>query len=151
MILDFPNNIRVRLAQLIFFYCPPDIAKSLPCWLSQFWKARRRQPTRQRLSNIRTQQTKNSGIIKFEFKQLRFHVAHPRIYARFAKKMDNSSQLIISLILVLPERLLFEDQSDLKRALLPFPVAIKVERNWGEPRILNLSWAHCLCKKGEIV
>ena len=28
--------IRIRLAQLNFFLLPPDIAKSLPCWLSQF-------------------------------------------------------------------------------------------------------------------
>ena len=34
----------------------PDVALSLPCWLSQFRKAKLRQPTGQRLSNVRTQQ-----------------------------------------------------------------------------------------------
>ena len=36
----------------------PEIAKSLPCWLSQYRKAELRQPTGQRLSNDRTQQKK---------------------------------------------------------------------------------------------
>ena len=47
MIPDFPHNIRIRLAQLNFFVFPPDDAKSLPCWLSQFRKAELRQPTGQ--------------------------------------------------------------------------------------------------------
>ena len=36
MIPDFPHDIRIRLAQLNFFLLHPDVAKSLPCWLSQF-------------------------------------------------------------------------------------------------------------------
>ena len=36
MIPDFPHNIRIRLARLNFFLLCPDVAKSLPCWLSQF-------------------------------------------------------------------------------------------------------------------
>ena len=56
MIPDFPHNIRIRLAQLNLLR--PDIAKSLPCWLSQFRKAKLRQPTGKRLSNVRTQQKK---------------------------------------------------------------------------------------------
>ena len=69
----------------------PDIAKSLPCWLSQFRKAELRQPSGQRLSNIRVQQKKSIGPILFLYyeeslvssnlnsKQLRFHGAHPRL------------------------------------------------------------------------
>ena len=62
------------------------VALSLPCWLSQFIKAKLRQPTGQRLSNFRTQQTKITiGQILFLYfeeslvssnlnsKQLRFH------------------------------------------------------------------------------
>ena len=44
MIPDFPHNIRIRLAQLKFFLLRPDVALSLPCWLSQFRKAKLRQP-----------------------------------------------------------------------------------------------------------
>ena len=58
MIPDFSHNIRIRLAQLEFFLLPPDFAMSLPCWLSQFWKAKLRQPTRQRLSRVSGQQKK---------------------------------------------------------------------------------------------
>ena len=58
MIPDFPHNIRIRLAQLKFFLLRPDVAKSLPCWLSHFRKAKLRQPTGQRLSKVRTQQKK---------------------------------------------------------------------------------------------
>ena len=48
MMPDFPINKRIRLAQWIFFF----IAKPLPCWLSQFRKAKLRQPTGQRRSNV---------------------------------------------------------------------------------------------------
>ena len=67
----------MKFAQLKFLFVAFDIAKSLPCWLSQFRKAKLRQPTWQRLSNVRTQQNMISigqilflyyGIIKFEFK-----------------------------------------------------------------------------------
>ena len=73
----------------------PDIAKPLPCWLSQFRKAKLRQPTGQRLSNVRTPQTKISiGPILFSYYEeslvssnlnsnlLRLHCAHPNIYIR---------------------------------------------------------------------
>ena len=78
---DFPHNTRIRFAQLKTFLLHPDVAKSLPCWLSQFSFSKLRQPTGQRLSNIRMQQTKisivtilflpyvlwgKSGVIKFE-------------------------------------------------------------------------------------
>ena len=55
MIPDFPHNIRIRLAQ-IDFLLHPDVALSLPCWLSQFRKAKLTQPTGQRHSNVGTQQ-----------------------------------------------------------------------------------------------
>ena len=84
MIPDFPHNIRIRVAQLIFF------AKSLSSWLSQFSISKLRQPRGQRLSNVRTQQNKISiGPILFLYheesilssnlnsKELRFHGAHP--------------------------------------------------------------------------
>ena len=58
MIPDFPHNIRIRLDQLNFFLLRPDVALSLPCWLSQFRKAKLRQPTGQRQSNVRTHQKK---------------------------------------------------------------------------------------------
>ena len=44
MMPDFPHNIRIRLAQLNFFLFRPDVAKSLPCWLSQFSFSKLRQP-----------------------------------------------------------------------------------------------------------
>ena len=53
---DFPNNNGSRLAQLKKEMLLPDVAKSLPCWLSKFRKAELRQPAGQRLSNIRKQQ-----------------------------------------------------------------------------------------------
>ena len=43
----------------------PDVALSLPCWLSQFRKAKLRQPTGQRQSNVRTQQKNSIGPILF--------------------------------------------------------------------------------------
>ena len=72
-----------------FFVCP-NVAKSLPCWLFQFRKAKLRQPTGQRLSNVRGQQ-KEISIVPILFlcyeeslvssnlnsKQLKFHGAHP--------------------------------------------------------------------------
>ena len=71
----------------------PDVAKSLPCWLSQFSFSKPRQPTEQRLSNVRMQQIKIS-IRPFSFlyyeeslvssnlnsKQLSSHCAHPNIH-----------------------------------------------------------------------
>ena len=93
MIPDFPTTIRIRLAKLNFFLLRPDVAKFLPCWLSQFRKAKLRQPTGQRLSNVRTQQTKISiGPIFFSYyeeslvssnlnsKQLSFQGPHPIIF-----------------------------------------------------------------------
>ena len=61
MLMDFPW----RFTQLFFLLCP-DVAKSLPCWLSQFTFSKLRQPTGQTLSNVRAQQNKNSiGPILF--------------------------------------------------------------------------------------
>ena len=63
----------------------PDVALSLPCWLSQW------QPTRQRQFNVRTQQNKINQanlILYYEeslvssnlnSKLLRFHCAHPNL------------------------------------------------------------------------
>ena len=96
MIPDFPHNIRIRLAQLKLFLLHPDVAKSLPCWLSQFRKAKLRQSTGQRLSNVRGKQKEISiGPILFLYyeeslvssnlnsKQLRFHGAHPKLYLQY--------------------------------------------------------------------
>ena len=58
MIPDFPHNIRIRLVWLKFFLLRPDVALSLPCWLSQFSFSKLRQSTGQRQSNVRTQQKK---------------------------------------------------------------------------------------------
>ena len=72
------------------FLLHSDIAKTQPWWLSQFSFSKLRQPTGQRLSNVRTQQTKiSTGPILFLYyeeslvslnlnsNQLRFHGAHP--------------------------------------------------------------------------
>ena len=79
-----------------------DVAKSLPCWLSQFRKAKLRQPTGQRLSNVREQQKFSIGPILFLYyeeslvssnldsKQLRFHGAHPTLHTIF-QCMHNAS------------------------------------------------------------
>ena len=93
MIPDFPHNIRIRLAWLNFFLLRPDLAKSLPCWLSQFSFSKLRQPTGQRLSNVRTQQKKNSikpilflyyeeSLVSSNLnsKLLRFHCSHPNVH-----------------------------------------------------------------------
>ena len=69
------------------FLLHPDIALSLPCWLSQFRKAKLRQPTGQRRNK------KNSiGPILFLYYEeslvssnlnsnlLRFHCAHPTLH-----------------------------------------------------------------------
>ena len=68
------------MAQLNFLLLPPDVAKSLPCWLSQF-----------SFSKIRTQWKNSIGPILFLYyeeslvssnlnsKQLRFHGAHPNV------------------------------------------------------------------------
>ena len=91
MMPDFLHNIRIRLAQLKFFL-RPDLAKSLPCLLSQFSFSKLRELTGQRLSNVRKQQKIISiGPILFlcyeeslvssnlNSKQLRFHGAHPSL------------------------------------------------------------------------
>ena len=90
MIPDFSHNVRIRLAQLEKKMLHPDDAKALPCWLSQFSFSKLRQPTGQRVSNVRMQQTKISiRPILFLYyqetlvpsnlnsKQLWFHGAHP--------------------------------------------------------------------------
>ena len=58
MIPDFPHNIRIRLAQLKFLFVVSWRVLSLLCWLSQYRKAKLRQPTGQRLSNVRVQRKK---------------------------------------------------------------------------------------------
>ena len=93
MIPDFPHNIRIRLAELKKKMFLPAVAKSLPCWLSQFRKAKVRQPTGQRLSNVRVQQKKfqlgqSYSYIKKESlvssnlnsKQLRFLGVRPTLH-----------------------------------------------------------------------
>ena len=54
---DFPHHIRIKLVQLKKLL-HPDVALSLPHCLSQFRKAKLRQPTGQRQINIRMQQKK---------------------------------------------------------------------------------------------
>ena len=84
-----PVSIYLGIGQLKFFLLHPDVAKSLH---SQFSFSILRQPTGQRLSNVRTQQTKISiGPILFlcymermvssnlNSKQLRFQGAHPNL------------------------------------------------------------------------
>ena len=44
-------------------FLPPDVAKSVSYWLSQFSFLKLRQPTEQRLSNNRVQQTKMRPIV----------------------------------------------------------------------------------------
>ena len=81
MIPDFPYNIRLRLARLKFFLLHPDIAKSLPCWLSQFnfsclAETANREETEQcqdptkkiNQANLNFIIRGKSGVIKFEFK-----------------------------------------------------------------------------------
>ena len=81
-----------------FFPCSPDISirsKRLPSWLSQLRFSKLRQPTGQRLSNIRTQQRKipiwpilflyhEESLLSSNLnsKQLRFH---PNIYNHFSR------------------------------------------------------------------
>ena len=90
---DFPNNKGSRLAQLKKEMLLPDVAKSLPCWLSKFRKAELRQPTEQRLSNVRKQQQKNSIVpvlflcceeslvsSNLNSKQLLFHGVRPKVH-----------------------------------------------------------------------
>ena len=69
-----------------------DVALSLPCWLSQFRKAKLRQPTGQRQSNVRMQNFFLIGPILFWYYEeslvssnlnsnlLRFHCAHPNVH-----------------------------------------------------------------------
>ena len=90
MIPDFPHNIRIRLARLIFFCCVLTLL-SLPCWLSQFNFSKLRQLTGQRLSNVRTRQKKSiQPILSLYYEEslvssnsksnlLRFHCAHPNL------------------------------------------------------------------------
>ena len=93
MILDLPHIIRIRLAWLIFLLLlRPDVAKALPCWLSQFSFSKLRQPTGQRQSNIRMQQKKSIRPILFLYyeeslvssnlnsKLFRFHCVRPNVH-----------------------------------------------------------------------
>ena len=81
MIPDRPHNIRIRLAELNFLLLLPDVAKSLPCWLSQFWKAQLRQPTGQiSIGPILFLYYEESLISSnFNSKQLRFHGVRPNV------------------------------------------------------------------------
>ena len=100
MIPDFPYAIRIRLAQLNFPLLDPDIAKSLPGWLSQFSFSKLRQPTGQRRRINRTRQQKNSirpilflyyeeSLVSSNLnsKQPRFHDAHPSLGSYVDAKM----------------------------------------------------------------
>ena len=50
-----------KIGPIDFFLLLPDFAKSMPCWLSQFGFSKLREPTGQRLCNVRTQQKKING------------------------------------------------------------------------------------------
>ena len=108
MIPDIPDNIRIRLAWLKKKMLRPDVARSLPCWLSQFRKDKVRQPTVQRLSNVREQQTKISigPILFLHYEESlvssnlisnlpRFHCAHPKIVPRIFKFHSRRSKIAI--------------------------------------------------------
>ena len=86
---------------------------TLLCWLSQFRKAELRQPTGQRLSNVRTQQTKISTrstlFLCYEeslvssnlnLKQLRFHDVRPNVSSTF----ENLTSHILALDVFLVQR-----------------------------------------------
>ena len=90
----------------------PDVAKSLPCWLSQFSFSKLRQPTGQRQSNVRMQQKKSLiGPILFLYyeenlvssnlnsKLLTFHCAHPNLHVAiflFSLTLLKKSELFFS-------------------------------------------------------
>ena len=93
MIPDFPHIIRIRLAQLNFFLLLLDIAKSLPCWLSQFRKATQ---GRDLATSGHNKKIQIGPILFLCYKEslvssnlnsnkIRFHGAHPNIYAIFFK------------------------------------------------------------------
>ena len=101
---DFPHNI--NKIDPINFLLLPDVAKSLPSWLSQFRKAELRQPTGQRLSNSRKQQTKISiGPILFFYyeeslvssnlnqKIFRFHCVRPGNALEWVQRVHKPADL----------------------------------------------------------
>ena len=86
MIPDFPHNIyKNMIGPIEFFLFRPDVAKTLPCWLSQFRKATE--------TANRTQQKKSIGPILLLYyeeslvssnlnsKLFWFHCVRPNIYA----------------------------------------------------------------------
>ena len=97
MIPDFPQIIKIRLAPSKFYF-----VASWCCKVSAV-SAKLRQPTGQRLSNVRTQQKKinlanlililwgKSGIIKFEFKTIL--VSLRQTYYTFLLYLQNVSSL----------------------------------------------------------
>jgi hypothetical protein len=104
MIPDFPHNISIRLARLKFFLLGPEVALSLPCWLSQFRKA-----------NVRTQQIFFSIVpILFLYYEdslvssnlnsnlLRIHCVRPNVNTRANSNRANfrAIQNIISMVKV---------------------------------------------------
>ena len=107
MIPDFPYNVRIRLAKLNFFLLHQDVAKSQ----SQFRFFKLRQPIGQRLSNVRTQQTQISIVpilflyyeeslvsSNLNYKQLRFHGAHPTTHI---SKFDFLVNISLHILLIL--------------------------------------------------
>ena len=83
---DFPHSIRfIKFAQSFFFILRPEVAISLPCWLSQFTFS----------NNVRMQQKRTSiepilflyyeeSLVssKLNSKQFRFHCVRPNVHAK---------------------------------------------------------------------
>ena len=88
MIPEFPQNIRIRLAKLKLLFLHPEVAKCLPFWMSQLIKAKLRQPTGQRVSNVRVQRKKkiffyweeSLASSNLNSKLFRFHCVRPNVH-----------------------------------------------------------------------
>ena len=61
MMPDFSHNIRITLARLKILLLHPDVALSLPCWLSK----------------LPQQYFFNQPILFLHYEESRFHCAHP--------------------------------------------------------------------------
>jgi hypothetical protein len=89
MMPDFPHNIRVRFVRLNFFLLHPDVAPSLPCWLSQLncdiQQGRDRATSGRNKKNVIRPilflyYEESLVLSNLNSKQLMFHGAHPIIH-----------------------------------------------------------------------